>query len=149
MSYYTLQNLKTIAGLCQGPATLMLTASNWADICREISEDPSIFTDKGRLPTPQNFKRLQLRLEPKVLAVNSGTEDTRSLDIHNRIEEEKSGFLWAKQRYAQRKGTKPTPEAEDAEATHEVDEALKKEAYERELVKRGERGLKLITGGKG
>ena len=147
MSYYSLDQLKLIAGLCQAPATLMLSASNWAGICRELCADPSLLTDKGRLPTPQNFKRLQLRIEPRVLAINSGTDDETTLDLHNYEEERRSGFLWAKEKFAQRKGEKPAVEAEDAEKTHEADPALLKEAFEREMVKRGEYGFKTITGG--
>ena len=76
-----------------------------------------------------------------------GTDDETTLDLHNYEEERRSGFLWAKEKFAQRKGEKPAVEAEDAEKTHEADPALLKEAFERELVKRGEYGFKTITGG--
>src|SRR5271165_3586825 len=130
MSSYTLSQLETISGLIQRDTIIWLTAQNWGRLAAEL--DPETLTDKGTKPTPQNFKRLNLRAKNILTAVNSGSDDEAALDLLNRMSEEYSDFIGARNRFAVRKGTKKDAlEFVDAESTHAMPEDLYNEALHR------------------
>jgi hypothetical protein len=128
MSNYTLAQLQRISSLIQRDTLIFLTSANWGRLAAELDADT--LTDKGNKPTPQNFKRLNLRAKQILTAVNSGSDDEAALDGLNRIAEEYSGYVWARDKFAVPAKAEPF-EWTDAESTWEVPDDLRREIEDR------------------
>src|SRR5216684_2086765 len=120
---YTLKHLEQVAGLIQCDTICFLTSTQWARLAAELPVGS--LTDKGRLPKPGNFSRLNIRARHILTVVNSGTEDEDVCRVANWEAERKSNFREARDRFAMPAGSKKDAlEFVDAESTWEPPEDL-------------------------
>lgn len=127
---YSLKHLEQVAGLIQCDTTCFLTSTQWAGLAAELPVNA--FTDKGRLPKPGNFKRLNIRGKHILTVVNSGTEDEDVCRVANWEAERKANFREARDKFAIRPDQKKDAlEFVDAESTWEPPEDLTREIADR------------------
>ena len=134
MSNYTLAQLYEIASCIQCDTSIVLTSSNWGRLALEVGRADMIVQ---RTPTPGNFQSLDIRAKHVLRAINSGTEDETKCDQVNRVFEQRSHFIEARNKFGVPKGTKKDPiEFVDAESQDELPIDLVKEKIRREELRR-------------
>lgn len=127
---YSLNHLEQVAGLIQCDTTCFLTSTQWSRLAAELPVDT--LTDKGRMPTPGNFSRLNIRAKHILTVVNSGTEDEDVCRVANYEAERKANFREARDRFAIRPDQKKDAlEFVDAESTWQPPEDLTREIADR------------------